>query len=158
MSFLPGSPWLRVSKRDPRAVGLYKRHYSSKKNGKTSRELLAAGIVSPGESVTLLLFDGSALFVWNKQKGRRDGQGGVNCAVFRNEGSERSSDLILEAEAIAWEKWPGERLFSYVNPGEIGSHNPGYCFKLAGWNLVRDEKGKPYKSPGGLILLEKYPK
>jgi hypothetical protein len=31
----------------------------------------------------------------------------VNCAVFRNEGPVLSSDLILEAEELAWGRWPG---------------------------------------------------
>jgi hypothetical protein len=57
-------------------------------------------------------------------------------AVFRNEGAGRSSDLIKTAMDRAWMRWPGERLFTYVNPRKIASRNPGYCFKAAGWKRV----------------------
>lgn len=73
-----------------------------------------------------------ALFVWRKFESD-DGQEGVNCAVFRNESSQLSSDLILEAEKLAWDKWPNERLYTYVAPKKIRSTNPGYCFLKAGW-------------------------
>jgi hypothetical protein len=42
------------------------------------------------------------------------GQRGVNCAVFRNESSVLSSELIREACGLAWTRWPGERLYTYV--------------------------------------------
>ena len=43
------------------------------------------------------------------------GETGVNCAVFRNEGPVRSSELIMAADAVAWLRWPGERLYTYVD-------------------------------------------
>ncbi len=147
-----------VSRRDPRAVGMYSRHYSSSKNNKTFREWLAYGITAPGETIVLMSADSSVLFVWLKQKYIDSNQTGVNCAVFRNEGSLLSSDIILEAEQFAWERWSGERLYTYVDPNEVKSSNPGYCFKKAGWRLVRDEKGKPTLTTKGLLILEKYPK
>ena len=64
-----------------------------------------------------------------------DRQQGVNCAVFRNEGLLLSSDLIKQADEMAWERWPGERHYTYVNPRKVRSANPGYCFKKAGWVL-----------------------
>lgn len=42
--------------------------------------------------------DGKALWVWRRFKSG-DGQEGLNCAVFRNEGAVLSSDLILAADA-----------------------------------------------------------
>ena len=140
--------WYGVSKRDPRVVGLYSRHYSSAKNNKTVRHWLAAGITAPGETITLLTSDGSALFVWLKQKYIDSDQTGVNCAVFRNEGAELSSILILEAEQFACEKWPGERLYTYVDPGAVKSKNPGFCFIKAGWKKCGTTKS-------GLLILEK---
>jgi hypothetical protein len=143
--------WYGVSKCDPRAVGLYARHYSSKKGKKTKRDWLAHGITPPGESITLLTSDVSALFVWLKQQKRDDGQEGINCAVFRNEGSVLSSLLILEAEQFAREMWGNERLFTYVDPGEIRrKRDPGRCFKKAGWR-------KCGTSGGGLLVFEKLP-
>lgn len=155
----PGeSHWYGVSKFDPRAVGLYARHYSSKKGGKGVRDWLTRGITSPGESITLLTSDASALFVWLKQKYHGTDQAGVNCAVFRNESSLLSSMLILEAETFACAKWPGERLFTYVDPEMISSRNPGYCFKMAGWSLVRDPNHQPIKTKRGLLIFEKFSK
>jgi hypothetical protein len=140
--------WFVVSKFDPRVVALYSRHYSSSKNGKRACDWLKSGITSPGESMTLLTLDNCALWVWLKQHYVDSGQVGVNCAVFRNESSLLSSDLILEAEQLAWQRWPGERLYTYVNADAIRSANPGYCFKMAGWR-------KFGRSKGGLLILEK---
>ena len=67
--------------------------------------------------------------------------------VFRNEGPLLSSDLIREACGIAWERWPGERLFTHVNPSKVQSTNPGYCFLRAGWRRCG-------KTKGGLVILE----
>ncbi|HZW02800.1 MAG TPA: hypothetical protein VFF68_02640 [Anaerolineaceae bacterium] len=148
--------WFGVSKRDHRAVDLYRRHYSSKKNGKSRSDWLRYGITTPSKSITLLTSDGLALFVWIKQQYVDSGEIGVNCAVFRNEGPRRASDLILEAEALAWDRWPAERLYTYVDPRAIniikvhGKPVPGFCFIKAGWR----ECGETAR---GLIVLEKLP-
>ena len=89
-------------------------------------------LFSPGGKLVLLWHDARALFIWRRFISG-DGQQGINCAVFRNEGASRSSDLIREADAIADERWPGERHYTYVNPRKIRSANPGYCFLMAGW-------------------------
>lgn len=143
--------WYGVTKFDHRVVALYSRHYSSVKGGKSVRDWLEHGITPPGESITLLTPEGGALFVWLKQNARDDGQTGVNCAVFRNEVPDRylSSALILEAEQLAWDKWPGERLFTYVDPKSV--KGDGACFKRAGWKKMKT------RSKGGLIILEKLP-
>lgn len=148
--------WYSVSKFDPRAVGLYSRHYSAVKNGKSKQDWLAHGITAPGESITLMTSDALALFVWLKQQYIANDQTGVNCAVFRNEGNKQSSELILEAEQLAWAKWPGERLYTYVSPNDVESSNPGYCFKCAGWQPVRNGR-KPQLTKSGLLILEKLP-
>jgi hypothetical protein len=75
----------------------------------------------------------------------------VNCAIFRNEGQRLSSDLILAAEEMAWRRWPGERLFTYVWDAKVKSVNPGYCFKMAGWTSCGRNKD------GRLTILEKWP-
>lgn len=110
--------------------------------------------VGPGEKMVLLTSDSRALFVWRKFISD-DGQTGVNCAVFRNEGPELSSSLILEAEQLAWERWPGERLYTYVDGEKTKKrrgkrHPPGYCFIKAGWV----ECGQSKK---GLTILKKTP-
>ena len=80
----------------------------------------------------LLTAAGDALFVWRKFISA-NGQQGVNCAMFRNEGPHLSSALIREAMRLAWQRWPNERLFTYVDPRRVRSSNPGACFKFAGW-------------------------
>ena len=116
----------------------------------------------------LLTISGDALWAWHlvqdpetrlnrtsrykptqRPGGYWGGQAGVMCSIFRNEGPVRSSDLILEAEALAWRRWPGQRLFTYVWPAKVRSVNPGYCFKCAGWRQCGRNKD------GRLIILEK---
>jgi hypothetical protein len=96
--------------------------------------------------MVLLTIGCDALWVWRKFKDD-SGQVGVNCAVFRNESGTRSSELVREAMAHAWARWPGERLYTYVNATAIRSTNPGYCFKMAGWSDCGRTKG-------GLVILE----
>ena len=101
--------------------------------------------------MVLLTPEHNALFVWRKFIDRCPGQTGVNCAVFRNESSHRASDLIVAAEAIAWRRWPSERLYTYVNPKKIKpSRTPGRCFLRAGWMYCG-------VTGSGLLILEKRP-
>lgn len=134
--------WVPVKDGDLRAFGLYRRHYSASGKPKIRQ------FTGPGEALCLLSLEQNALFVWDVKQVRDDGQDGINCSVFRNEGHHRSSDMILEAEAWAVQKWGPTRAFTYVAPDKIASTNPGYCFKVAGWVKVGESKK-------GLHLLEK---
>lgn len=89
--------------------------------------------------MVLLTAPADAVFVWRKFISDA-GQTGVNCAVFRNEGTVRSSELIRAAVGHAWRRWPGERLYTYVAVEKINSPNPGYCFKCAGWRYCGTTK------------------
>lgn len=101
--------------------------------------------------MVLLTEDCQALFVWRSERFRLDGQTGVGCSVFRNEGPALSSDLIREADELAWQRWPGERHFTYVDAGKIRpKRDPGRCFLRAGWQRAGT-------SQTGLILLERLP-
>lgn len=143
--------WIPVRDGDPRALSIYLRHYSARKDGATQKGAKNWNrFTAPGESMVLLTPLCDALFIWVKQKYRLDEQWGVNCAVFRNEGHRLSSELIREACDIAWQKWPGERLYTYVNAEKVQSTNPGYCFKMAGWRVCG-------KSRRGLVILELFP-
>ena len=155
--FTGDAEWYGASKRDPRVVALYARHYSSKKNNKPYASLLSHGVAAPGAVIVLLTSDASALFIWLKQKYHSNNQTGINCAVFRNEGIALSSRLIIRAELFAWAQWPAERLYTYVDPTKVNSRNPGYCFKRAGWQLVRAANGKLLKTTDGLLIFEKFP-
>lgn len=122
---------------------LYERHYSRRryKDGRVVK--LFCG---PGQKIVLRTWEGDALFVWRKFKDD-SGQTGINCAIFRNESQYQSSDLIRQADAIAYFCWPGERHYTYVNARKVKSINPGYCFKMAGWRQCGMTKG-------GLTILE----
>jgi hypothetical protein len=141
-----GGHWLGVSDGDARARDLFKRHYSYRayKDGRKPKLF-----VGPGEKMVLMTVNCDALFVWRKFISRNNQQG-VNCAIFRNESSIRASDLIREAMELAWKRWPGERLYTYVNAKKIRSTNPGYCYKMAGWQVCGETKG-------GLLILEALP-
>ena len=140
--------WFGVKDGDPRAVVLFERHYSCR-NGK--RNHARYGFSGPGESMILLTQDCKALFGWRKQKVHDDGQEGINCFIFRNEGDELSSQLIKEAVSLALARWGNERLFTYVDSHKIRSANPGACFLKAGWKRLKKQ------SKRGLTILELTP-
>ena len=136
---LPGQRWYAATDGDPRALAVYLRHYSAVRNrsGKRRGSHSWKRIVGPGERLILLTPLADALFVWRRERYRQDGQHGVNCAVFRNESPFLSSGLIREASELAWCRWPGQRLFTFVDPRQVRSTNPGYCFLKAGWVRLR---------------------
>jgi len=138
--------WIPVRDGNLAAWLLFQRHYSKYhyKDGRRPKRF-----VRPGERIVLITQDGLALFVWRKFIDA-SGQKGVNCSVFRNEGPILSSKLILEAEQWAWDRWPGQRLYTYVNAKKIKSSNPGYCFKMAGWKVCGITKVNK------LVILEKF--
>jgi hypothetical protein len=145
--------WLPALDGDARALAIYRRHYSRRvyRDGRKPRLF-----VGPGEKMVLLTVKCDALFVWRKFIDK-SGQTGVNCAVFRYEDNPGPchnsthdhcpSKMIAEACEIAWGRWPGERLYTYVDPRKVRSGNPGYCFKRAGWRQCGRTKG-------GLVILE----
>lgn len=121
-----GTHWIPITKFDSRAVGLYQRHYSSRVNVPVSR-WRHKGILGPGESLTLLTIDSKALFAWRYGIDHCiPSQTGVNCAIFRNEGHILSSELIIEADKLAWDRWPDQlRHYTYINTKKIKSTNQG---------------------------------
>jgi hypothetical protein len=143
--------WFSVSDKDPRAVAMYRRHYSAAKNRDLPRQRAArlsrreGGIAGTGDYLALMTPLCDALFVWKRYPGGlsiNGNQQGIVCSVFRNEGPTLSSDLIREADALAWHRWPGERLYTYVWDDKIRSTNPGYCFIKAGWRKCGRAKGR----------------
>lgn len=145
--------WQEYKDGNIEALAIYERHYSAYQYADGRERKLFCG---PGEKTVLMTQKSNGLFVWRKfiddcideRTGER--QSGVNCAVFRNEGEILSSDLILEAMAIAWNRWPNERLYTYVNAEKIDSQHPGYCFLMAGWT-------KAGRTKNGLLILEILP-
>ena len=177
MNLLTGGFWVGAHDADPRVIALYERHYSADPQKKGHHHV---GIAGPSERMVLLTTDAKALWVWRlilspeqrisklarpdmrrKRKGLAVGEksssyfgdeSGIMCSVFRNEGPILSSLLVAEATGLAWRRWPGQRLFTYVWPAKVKSVNPGYCSKAAGWQLCGRNKY------GRLIILEKPPR
>jgi hypothetical protein len=133
----------KTSHFDVEMAMLADRHYSRRTKG--ARQFCYAG-----RKLVLRDNAGDVLFVWMWPFDhlRMDNQTGYNCAIFRNESSRKSSDIILEAERHAQEKWGRNRFYTYVDARKIKSVNPGYCFKMAGWQRVGQSKS-------GLELLTK---
>ncbi len=137
-----GEHWRLARDGDDGARAIFHRHYSRRISSESKL------FVGPGEKFVMVTEDGTALWVWRKFKSD-NGQEGVNCAIFRNEGRTLSSRLILEAELIAWKKWPESRLYTYVDPKKVKSANPGACFIAAGWRRCGITKKRRY------LILEK---
>lgn len=139
-----GGIWIPVRDGNRTALAIYDRHYTSRR----AHVRRIDQFVGPGEPMVLLSPCARALFVWRKHKSD-DGQLGVCCAVFRNEGAGVSSDLIRAADALAFDRWPGERHYTYVDARRIRSTNPGYCFLMAGWRRCGITKKRR------LVILER---
>lgn len=134
---------VRTTPFDPEMAMLADRHYSRRTVG-------ARQFCYSGRKLVLRNTQGTVLFVWmfSDPQLRMDHQVGYNCTIFRNESDRQSSDIILEAERMAVEKWGPNRFYTYINAARIRSTNPGYCFLMAGWN-------KAGLSKTGKVLLEK---
>lgn len=145
---IPGSgPWIAIRDGNVTAMAIFKRHYTARKSRKIEQ------FVGPGEKLPLMTQDAKAIFAWRKEEYRLDDQRGINCPVFRNEGTSagRSSDLILSACDLAWEEWPGQRLFTFIDPAKIRMKSePGRCFLRAGFSYCG-------LTPKGLLILERLP-
>jgi hypothetical protein len=141
------SHWIVGRDGDPGLLALYERHYSAYRYADGRKRTRCVG---PGERIVLTTLMYDAAFVWKKFRSL-DNQIGVNCSIFRNESPVRSSELIREAMTFAEQRWPGERLYTYVNPAKIASINPGYCFKVCGWKTCGTTKKR------GLTILEYVP-
>lgn len=150
--------WVQVKDGDADAFALFQKHYSFQRfaDGRRNRRDYRNRrlFMGPGEKLVLMTPDAKAIFGWRRFIDK-SGQHGVNCAVFRNEGSTLSSELILAAESWAWDRWPGERLYTFVSPEKTKRRRgrrsqPGQCFIHAGWLACGETKG-------GLAILEKWP-
>jgi hypothetical protein len=151
---------------DPEMAMLADRHYSRRTIG--ARQFLYSGR-------KLVIRDalGDVLFGWlyPDEDKRMDGQKGYNCAIFRNESPRQASDIILECERLAFEKWGPNRLYTYIDPAKTkviissfdrplwgirkGERIVGYCYRRAGWKPRLHKNGKPHTSKAGQWLFIK---
>lgn len=138
--FLFGDGWIEVKDGNDTARDLFRRHYSYRRRtaGRRVNEL----IVGLGFKLLLLTPDGGALCAWRREKHRRDGQTGVECCIFRREQGELATVLLRQAMGRAIDKWPGERLFTFVDPRKVkptmvrGHPVWGFIFYRCGWQFA----------------------
>lgn len=127
--------WRKSHKADRVGCALADRHYSRRKVGSPQ-------FMPPGQ--TLVLVAPSAVWGWwrphpNAGIIAMNGLDGWTCSIFRNESAARSSELILDAERELAASGLGcgpDGMLTYVWDSKVRSLNPGYCFKMAGWEAV----------------------
>ncbi len=143
---MPNEPlWWLTKDGDQDCLELYERHYSCYQYRDGRQRKIFAG---PGQKIVLRTEAGDAFFVWRKFIDK-SGEEGINCAVFRNESTHQSSQLIHQADQIADVVWPDSRHYTYVRAEAIKSSNPGFCFIQAGWRRLKRQ------TLGGLRILER---
>lgn len=136
---LVGDGWLEVLDGNPTARDLFTRHYSNRHRRRGRKQ--PALIIGPGNKMLLITADAGAVVAWRKEKFRADGQVGVECCIFRREQGDIASALLADSMRLAWQRWPGERLFTFVDPAAVEptwrASRPtwGHCFYLAGWRF-----------------------
>ena len=138
--------WWLTKDGDCDCLELYERHYSAYRYRDGRVRKLFCG---PGQKVVLRTRSGDACFIWRVFMDN-SGQEGANCAMFRNESSHQSSELIRQADQVAFAIWPDRRHYTYVNAKAVRSTNPGFCFIKAGWRRCGMTRG-------GLVILEREP-
>lgn len=161
--------WLLSSSSDPRALAVvdgtgthaaHGPHYSRRTPGSRT-------FTGVGKEIVLVTEDGRAVWAVVYQRtpaargtgasrGRSTTTDAKPCHIwrnmlFRNLGSELSSELITSATSETYRCWverygtlPPERLRTEIGIREIRSTNPGYCYLRAGWERDRIVRGKLY--------------
>lgn len=149
--------WHLTNRSDPRAAAIADRHYNRQSHG--SRQF-----TPPGRVLVLVTEDYTALWCTSfpySQYVRHEWAGAWVCSCFRNESTQLSSELIVEA--VAATRWYGMNIDSwncltppdlgfitFVDTSKVKSTNPGCCYKKAGWRHVGQTKG-------GLVALQLLP-
>jgi len=143
--------WVPILDGDPIAAAMYDRHYSSERSRARRRERGTLQFVGPSNRLVLMTPCRRALFAWRRHMHRADGQSGIECSIFRNEGAGEASTLIAAADAIGDARWPGQRHFTFIDPERVRGNPPGNCFRRAGWR----ECGRSQER--NLLILERSP-
>lgn len=142
--------WQPSDRFDPRAVRIADRHYSRQKPG--TPQFMKAGSccvfyasTETGEAVWGTSWQQIVKHAW---------PGAWECAIFRNEGAARSSDLIRQAVAATRAHYgepPEQGMITFVKPSAVrAKSDPGHCFIIAGFRPVGETKG-------GLVVLQMRP-
>jgi len=135
--FLFGEGWIEVRDGNDTVRAIFDEHYSRYRYADGRKPKIFVG---PGEKLVLMTANAGAICVWRKFISR-DRQDGVNCAVFRRNAGEVASELLRQAMDAAWQRWSGERLYTYIDPLGVPpimrASRPswGHCFYAAGWRF-----------------------
>lgn len=143
--------WFRVDKFSERASTMYDRHYSRQTVG--SDQCLA-----PGRTLLMLTGDESAVWgaVHNMEPGHTDGRKQWRNAIFRREGGQQASELIIAATLLTFGYWirtygglPAEPFTSEVDKDLTRpKRDPGRCYRRAGWELWSKRSRYLFIAPG----------
>ncbi len=142
--------WIVTHQYDSRLVHMADRHYSRQKPGTPT-------CTPPGRKLLLITEDASAVWVTSwpfAEYVRREYADAWICTLFRNESIILSSELILEAVAVTRWKYgtpPASGMITMIDAGKIKSANPGYCYKIAGFQHVG------YTKRAGLHIVQMTP-
>ncbi len=142
---VPAQSWSISNRAAPDARAIADRHYNRQKPG--TRQF-----VPPGRCV--VLYQPHAMWVTSwpfAEYVKHAWPGAWVCSAFRNEGAGLSSDLITHAVAATRSIWSPPDLefpiITFVNEHKTRpKRNPGYCYLMAGWEVIG-------RSKGGLLAL-----
>lgn len=148
-----GRLWRLSTRSDPIVNRLADRHYP--------RRSIGCGTVGgPGKVIVLRSIDHQAGWITLYSIHPDDGLDAWRCTMFRNEGEQLGSTLILDAMSITAELWgrgPADGWCTYIDTAEVrgtkvrGETVYGWTFIKAGWWL--DESYKPDRRRASLIRL-----
>lgn len=144
--------WVVSHRFDRRGASMADRHYSRGKIGSPQ-------FVAPGRNLVLLTPDASALWVTvihDAETTKHAWPGAWECSMFRNEGPDLSSELILEAVAATRWKYgepPAVGMITFVDAARTRhKRDPGRCFVRAGFRRLTERTKKR-----GLVVLQMTP-
>ncbi len=126
--------WQITHRADKWARAIADRHYSRVTPG-------AVQFAPPGFALVLLTANHQALWVSSWQKETYAPYPGWICSLFRRESGPGplASELIRQAVAVtrwAWGNPPMQGMLTFIDPRKVRSVNPGWCFKMAGFQLA----------------------
>lgn len=139
--------WLPVRTSDYRLRALRDRHYAGGIGGRT--------VGQPGRRLAFVTFEGTAGWVshWPDPQYVDHAFGDAYvCTLFRKEFDGPASPMIEDAIRRTEDRWgapPSGGWLTFVDPNEVESPNPGYCFKCAGFVVVGRTKDR------GLVVLQR---
>lgn len=134
--------WWLARSSDGAVRALRDRHYSTVRPGGRT-------VGPPGRRLVFRSMDGRAAWVSWWPMRPRDGREGYRCTLFRNEGAERSSELVREAVSATEVVWgAGPDWWTFVRPEAVASSVPGYCFRRAGFRSAG-------RTASGLVVLRR---